>query len=87
VTTGQIYWGAVPFVVIQVIMVSLIIAFPGIVTGGIAKKQAVDVNKIQIEVPVEEPSGEPGVGSGNSEQEDAQKALERALGGDDSKAK
>ena len=31
VTTGQIYWGAIPFVVIQVIMVGLIIAFPGLV--------------------------------------------------------
>ena len=28
VTTGQIYWGAVPFVLIQVIMVGLAIAFP-----------------------------------------------------------
>ncbi|MEK0084807.1 TRAP transporter large permease subunit [Benzoatithermus flavus] len=31
VTTGQIYWGAVPFVVIQVVMVGLVIAFPGMV--------------------------------------------------------
>jgi TRAP-type mannitol/chloroaromatic compound transport system permease large subunit len=31
VTTGQIYWGAVPFVVIQLIMVGLVIAFPGMV--------------------------------------------------------
>ncbi len=31
VTTGQIYWGAVPFVVIQIIMVSLIITFPQLV--------------------------------------------------------
>ena len=29
VTTGQIYWGAVPFVFIQVIMVLLVIFFPG----------------------------------------------------------
>ena len=28
VTTGQIYWGAMPFVVIQVVMVGLVIAFP-----------------------------------------------------------
>ncbi len=28
VTTGQIYWGAVPFVIIQVIMVALAIMFP-----------------------------------------------------------
>ncbi len=32
VTTGQIYWGAIPFVVIQLIMVALIIAFPNLVT-------------------------------------------------------
>jgi tripartite ATP-independent transporter DctM subunit len=32
VTTGQIYWGAVPFVVIQVIMVVVVIAFPSMVT-------------------------------------------------------
>jgi tripartite ATP-independent transporter DctM subunit len=31
VTTADIYWGAIPFVVIQIIMVSLIIIFPGIV--------------------------------------------------------
>jgi TRAP-type mannitol/chloroaromatic compound transport system permease large subunit len=31
VTTGQIYWGAVPFVMIQVIMVGLLIAFPQLV--------------------------------------------------------
>ncbi|HLM40420.1 MAG TPA: TRAP transporter large permease subunit [Microvirga sp.] len=32
VTTGQIYWGAIPFVVIQCIMVAIVITFPGIVT-------------------------------------------------------
>ncbi len=32
VTTGQIYWGAVPFVGIQCLMVALIIIFPGMVT-------------------------------------------------------
>ncbi len=31
VTTGQIYWGAVPFVVIQCIMVALVIMFPQMV--------------------------------------------------------
>jgi len=31
VTTGQIYWGAVPFVIIQMIMVGLLIAFPQLV--------------------------------------------------------
>jgi TRAP-type mannitol/chloroaromatic compound transport system permease large subunit len=31
VTTGQIYWGAIPFVVIQLIMVAMIIFFPQLV--------------------------------------------------------
>jgi len=31
VTTAQIYWGAVPFLVIQCVMVALLIAFPGLV--------------------------------------------------------
>src|SRR6267142_723577 len=58
VTTGQIYWGAVPFVLIQCLMVALIIAFPGLVTGGLAKKAAVNTDQIRIEVPAEEPGGE-----------------------------
>ena len=32
VTTGQIYWGAVPFVVIQRLMVAMVIMFPAMVT-------------------------------------------------------
>jgi hypothetical protein len=58
VTTGQIYWGAVPFVLIQCLMVALIIAFPGLVTGGLAKKAAINTDQIQIEVPAEEPGEE-----------------------------
>ena len=50
-TTGQIYWGAVPFVCIQVIMVALVILFPRMVTGGLNKGPAQDPSTIQIEVP------------------------------------
>ncbi len=35
IRTTDIYWGAVPFVVIQIIMVALIIAFPSLVTLGL----------------------------------------------------
>jgi TRAP-type mannitol/chloroaromatic compound transport system permease large subunit len=45
VTTGQIYWGAVPFVIIQVVMVGLIIAFPTLVSSGLGKEPTVDVDK------------------------------------------
>jgi TRAP-type mannitol/chloroaromatic compound transport system permease large subunit len=73
VTTGQIYWGAVPFVIIQLIMVSLIIAFPGLVSGGLAKKAAVNIDQIQIEVPAEETGGQtPLEGESDSDQKDDQ---------------
>jgi len=71
VTTGQIYWGAVPFVVIQVVMVSLVIAFPGMVTSSIDKpvsKEAIE--SIQLET-------EPG-GYGEQEGEKAQDGEEEA---------
>ena len=51
VTTGQIYWGAVPFVVIQVIMVGLVIAFPGMVSSGLDKVKEVDLEKFRIDMP------------------------------------
>lgn len=50
VTTGQIYWGAVPFVVIQIIMVGLIIAFPNLVSGGLGKKADLDTSNVNLEV-------------------------------------
>jgi TRAP-type mannitol/chloroaromatic compound transport system permease large subunit len=49
VTTGQIYWGAVPFVLIQILMVGLIIAFPGIVSGGLGKAAAVDNSNVKFD--------------------------------------
>ena len=46
VTTMQIYWGAVPFVIIQIVMVTLIIFFPGIVSSGLDKQEVYDMDKI-----------------------------------------
>jgi TRAP-type mannitol/chloroaromatic compound transport system permease large subunit len=54
VTTGQIYWGSVPFVVIQIIMVGLIIAFPNLVSGGLGKKADLDTSNINLEVQPDE---------------------------------
>jgi GntP family gluconate:H+ symporter len=81
VTTGQIYWGAVAFVVIQVLMVGLVIAFPGIVSGGLAKKAAVNVDQIQIEVP------DAIQGQGGKAQDEMEDALDKALGDKDEKDK
>ncbi len=51
IKTSDIYWGAVPFVVIQVIMVSLILLFPAIISVG----EKIDM-KEQLELRIEVPS-------------------------------
>jgi TRAP-type mannitol/chloroaromatic compound transport system permease large subunit len=51
VTTGQIYWGAVPFVVIQVIMVVLVILFPAMVMHYKRGVSTMDLDKVKIEIP------------------------------------
>ncbi|HEX7329734.1 MAG TPA: TRAP transporter large permease subunit [Casimicrobiaceae bacterium] len=84
VTTGQIYWGAIPFVGIQVIMIALVIAFPQMVLVYKSGEKAVDINKVQIIVPEEPPvtlpGSAPGAGGAETEQERAEKALEKAFG-------
>ncbi|MDT3668743.1 MAG: TRAP transporter large permease subunit [Aromatoleum sp.] len=49
--TGDIYRGSVAFVLIQIVMVALVIAFPELVSGGLDKKTEVDLDKIQIQAP------------------------------------
>jgi TRAP-type mannitol/chloroaromatic compound transport system permease large subunit len=56
VTTGQIYWGSVPFVAMQLVMVAIVIAFPGLVLGSLDSGPKVDPTKIQIEVPQAAPA-------------------------------
>ncbi|MEO7743276.1 MAG: TRAP transporter large permease subunit [Usitatibacter sp.] len=57
VTTGQIYWGAVPFVVVQVVMVGLVIAFPQMVM--VYKSPEADTSKVKIEIPASEEPAAP----------------------------
>jgi TRAP-type mannitol/chloroaromatic compound transport system permease large subunit len=51
VTTGQIYWGAAPFVVIQLLMVISVIMFPSMVMHYKAGLSQIDPNKVQINIP------------------------------------
>jgi tripartite ATP-independent transporter DctM subunit len=59
VTTGQIYWGAVPFVCIQIVMVCLVIAFPSMVLSRIHHLPTDNQQNIQIEVPSPDEPAEP----------------------------
>jgi len=50
VSTGQIYWGSVPFVCIQLIMVGLVIAFPALVLSGLTTGTKIEPGKVKIEI-------------------------------------
>jgi TRAP-type mannitol/chloroaromatic compound transport system permease large subunit len=52
VSTTEIYWGAVPFVVIQIIMVALIIIFPNIVS--VEKKTQVEDTPLELQFNTEQ---------------------------------
>ncbi len=59
VTTAQIYWGAVPFVIIQIVMIAITISFPQMVMHY--KGPAVDATDVQIILPtmpaLQQPAG------------------------------
>jgi len=66
VTTGQIYWGVIPFVLIQIVMIALVILFPQMVMVYKGAESTIDATKIQIQLPPSEsgtsspvPTGQP----------------------------
>jgi len=82
IKTTDIYWGAVPFVGIQIIMVGLVIAFPQMVTFGLDKDAVVDVNSVVIDVPVSDygdPAETPGDETPAATEEDPNKAIMDAM--------
>jgi TRAP-type mannitol/chloroaromatic compound transport system permease large subunit len=84
VTTGQIYKGSIAFIVLQVIMAAMVIAFPKLVTGGIDEGVKIDADKALQELRVPErdqPAAPPTLEPGKTEPEVP--AAPKAEGGDD----
>jgi TRAP-type mannitol/chloroaromatic compound transport system permease large subunit len=52
VTTGQIYKGSIAFIIIQLIMVGVIMAFPGLVTGNIDKVQNLSDSEVMQQLDI-----------------------------------
>lgn len=50
VTTGQIYWGSVPFIVIQLAMVAAVMLFPGMVMHYKAGQSTIDPDTVKIDI-------------------------------------
>jgi TRAP-type mannitol/chloroaromatic compound transport system permease large subunit len=64
ITTGQIYWGAVPFVIIQCIMVGILMFSPWMVMHYYGTGPKIDPSKVEINIPTfGGPGGLPGLGT------------------------
>lgn len=69
VKSSDIYWGAIPWVFLQLILVALVMVFPKQVTMFLDKRIDYDLDKVKIEMPTQETPGD----------EDPTKAIERGL--------
>ena len=73
VTTAQIYKGSIAFIILQLIMVAAIIAYPQLVSGGIVKGETIDADKaletmgLPDPVPAEEAASAPPAGASEPE--------------------
>ncbi len=93
VKTTDIYWGAIPFVCIQIIMVGILIFFPQLVTFGLDQDVKVDLDSVQIEMPTSDygapstPSGfeSPKEASPAASEDAASKAVRDAMKQDQAK--
>ena len=54
IKSSSIYWGAIPWVVLQLIMVAIVIVWPGLVTAFLDKPSGVDPATVRIEIPQSE---------------------------------
>jgi tripartite ATP-independent transporter DctM subunit len=84
IKTTDIYWGAIPFVCIQIIMIALVIMFPGMVSWNLDKDAVVDLDSVKIDMPTSDygappmPAGlesPPGTAGAPGAAEDPNKAI------------
>jgi TRAP-type mannitol/chloroaromatic compound transport system permease large subunit len=87
VTTAQIYKGSIAFIILQLIMVAVVIAYPELVSGGIAKTEVIDAEKALQDAapPPMEDSANPAAdaasepGEGEAAEQDPAKLLEAEM--------
>jgi tripartite ATP-independent transporter DctM subunit len=55
VKSNDIYLGAIPWVIMQIILVGILIFYPGMVTMWLDKEEKYDLDKVKIEIPSDDP--------------------------------
>ncbi|HEY8553104.1 MAG TPA: C4-dicarboxylate ABC transporter, partial [Burkholderiales bacterium] len=54
VRTSDIYWGAVPWLGLQLLVAAIVIAWPELVTAWLEKGEKIDLDKVKIDIPVQD---------------------------------
>ncbi len=68
VKSNDIYLGAIPWVIMQLLLVTIVIFVPQTVTMFLDKDPVIDIDKVQIEMPVDESATPPAGPSSDDEQ-------------------
>jgi len=84
VKTTEIYKGSIAFIVLQLIMVAVVIMYPGLVTGGMDEGTKLDANEVMMQLENSSNAGEPGADDSlkpdeSAEDESSQKSDDDAL--------
>ncbi len=86
VKTSDIYWGAVPFVGIQIIMIALVIAFPGLVSSGLDEQaQGTQIEQGDLQQQIDQDA--PAAGDSKKADDGGNDLLKQLQGGGNSDAK
>ncbi len=72
IKTMQIYRGVIPFIVIQLVALSLMLIFPQLVTGGLDEKIKIDLDTIELNIDLGDEYGAPPVFPGMEPRSDEQ---------------
>ena len=84
VKTTEIYKGSIAFIVLQLIMVAVVIIYPGLVTGRMDEGTKLDANEVMMQLESSSNAGEPGADDTlkpdeSAEDENSQKSDDDAL--------
>jgi TRAP-type mannitol/chloroaromatic compound transport system permease large subunit len=84
VKTTEIYKGSIAFIALQLIMVAMVIIYPGLVTGGMDEGTKLDANEVMMQLENSSNAGEPGADDTlkpdeSAEDESSQKSDDDAL--------
>jgi hypothetical protein len=77
VKSSDIYWGAIPWVILQLILVGMLIFWPEMVTYWLDADLNMDLNDVRIEIPNDPMGVDPQVDAPNDDEPEVPEELQQ----------